>query len=294
MDSGIEKGNEIIKKLGDKFIEKQQQEMQLSESTLLFRGRVKDKKVVKLRYGDLLEDKIKNHKGDSFDPDPEPEDEDLTSSSIKKSQSIDEEQKSDNSEDSDDSDKNSKGVSKVKLSDFVLIKLLSKGGFGSVFLGKNTIDGKYYAMKRLRKDLLIETGQIENTLWEKNILLMNDCHLLLGMKYAFQNDFRIYFMLEYINGGSLYQNLQKIGRFKEDETKFFIAQIAVALSYLHKNNVVHRDLKPENVMLRENGYWVLADFGLSKFLNSENDLLKSRVGTDEYSILLYVKLIHTH
>lgn len=89
-------------------------------------------------------------------------------------------------------------------------------------------------------------------------------------------------MLEYINGGSLYQNLQKIGRFKEEETKFFIAQIAVSLSYLHKNNVVHRDLKPENVMLRENGYWVLADFGLSKFLNSENDLLRSRVGTDEY------------
>ena len=164
MDSGIEKGNEIIKKLGDKFIEKQQQEMQLSESTLLFRGRVKDKKAIKLRYGDLLEDKIKNHKGDSYDPDPESEDEDLTSSSIKKSQSIDEEQKSDNSEDSDDSEKNSKGVSKVKLSDFILIKLLSKGGFGSVFLAKNTIDGKYYAMKRIRKDLLIETDQIENTL----------------------------------------------------------------------------------------------------------------------------------
>ena len=166
MDSGIEKGNEIIKKLGDKFIEKQQQEMVLSESTLLFRGRVKDKKVIKLRFGDLTEDKIKNHKGDSYDPDPDPEsdDEDLTSSSLKKSKSIDEEQKSDNNEDSDDSEKDSADKNNVKLSDFVLIKHLSKGGFGSVFLVKNTIDGKYYAMKRIRKDLLIDTHQIENTI----------------------------------------------------------------------------------------------------------------------------------
>ena len=84
--------------------------------------------------------------------------------------------------------------------------------------------------------------------------MMNDNHLLLGMKYAFQSEFRLYFMLEYINGGNLYQNLIKVGRFNEKETKFFIAQIAVAFAYLHKNNIVHRDLKPENVMLRENGY----------------------------------------
>ena len=139
--------------------------------------------------------------------------------------------------------------------------------------------------RELEKIYSLKNNQIENTLWERYILIMNDSPFLLGMKYAFQNEFRLYFMLEYINGGNLYQNLRKINRFNEAETKFFVAQIAISIAYLHKNNVIHRDIKPENIMLRKSGYCVLADFGLSKIVDSKDDLLKSRTWIDEYITL---------
>ena len=105
--------------------------------------------------------------------------------------------------------------------------------------------------RELEKIYSLKNNQIENTLWERYILIMNDSPFLLGMKYVFQNEFRLYFMLEYINWGNLYQNLQKIGKFNEVETRFLVAQIVISIAYLHKNNVIHRDLKPENIMLRK-------------------------------------------
>lgn len=66
----------------------------------------------------------------------------------------------------------------------------------------------------------------------------------------------------------MYDHLYANKRFPEKTVKFFAAQVAVAMGYLHANNIVHRDLKPENVLLDENGYIYLADFGLSKYLNN--------------------------
>jgi len=71
-------------------------------------------------------------------------------------------------------------------------------------------------------------------------------------------------------------------RFNEKQVKFFIAQLIIALGYLHKNKVIHRDLKPENVILRENGYCVLADFGLAKIIDSQCKFSRTVCGTAEY------------
>jgi serine/threonine protein kinase len=191
----------------------------------------------------------------------------------------DEESKSSNhSDNSGESDSDSPDP---KLTDFVLIKLINKGGFGKVFLAKNTLNNRYYAMKRIRKDLLIETKQIGNTLNEKEILLSNNNPFLLGMDYAYQSEFRLYFFMEYVSGGNLYENMFKAKRFNEKQVKFFAAQLIIAFGYLHKNKVIHRDLKPENVIIRENGQIVLADFGLAKTLET-NQLAKTYCGTSEY------------
>ena len=71
--------------------------------------------------------------------------------------------------------------------------------------------------------------------------------------------------MEFVNGGNLYENMRKVGRFPEDTVKFYIAQIVLALEVLHKMRIMHRDLKPENVLICEDGYIKLADFGLSTF-----------------------------
>ena len=101
------------------------------------------------------------------------------------------------------------------------------------------------------------------------------------MDYVFQNELRIYFFLEYVRGGNLFDHLCYKKRFTEDETKFIGAQVLIALGYLHCNKIMHRDLKPENVLLDLDGYVKLADFGLAKFL-SPNQQAKSFCGTAEY------------
>lgn len=98
---------------------------------------------------------------------------------------------------------------------------------------------------------------------------------MLGMSYVIQNDLRIYFFLDFIEGGNLYQNLYKVKRFKEHIVKFFAAQLVLSFGFLHNEGIVHRDLKPENVLLGADGYLKLADFGLAKSLDEKKPLTYS-------------------
>ena len=170
---------------------------------------------------------------------------------------------------------------KAKLEDFKIIKVIDKGSFGKVFHVINSKDNKEYAMKRINKDILIEKGQIINTKTEKDILFQAKSPFILTMDYVFQNEHRIYFFLEYVRGGNIFDHLVIQRRFSEPQVKFIAAQVLIALGYLHANKIVHRDLKPENVLVEENGYIKLADFGLAKFLQQNQDT-KSFCGTAEY------------
>lgn len=111
----------------------------------------------------------------------------------------------------------------MRLEDFEILKVIDKGSFGKVFLVELRSIKKLYAMKWIRKDILIEKGQIDNTYNERDILLKTEHPFLLGMDYVFQNDFWIYFFLEYMRGGNLYTNLFKVKRFPEQTVKFYAA-----------------------------------------------------------------------
>ena len=117
---------------------------------------------------------------------------------------------------------------------------------------------------------------------ERDILLKSNHPFLLGMDYVFQNDLRIYFFLDFIKGGNLYVNLFKVKRFSEETCKFYAGQLVLALGILHTHKIVHRDLKPENVLLCEDGYIKLADFGLAKFLTGPDKTTNTFCGTPEY------------
>ena len=104
--------------------------------------------------------------------------------------------------------------------------------------------------------------------------------LIISMEYVFQRDFRIYFLMDFIRGGELFRYLQKKKRLPEEEAKFFAAQVALALGYLHQSRIVYRDLKPENILIGEDGYIRLADFGLAKIVGEA--IANSFCGTPEY------------
>ncbi len=136
-------------------------------------------------------------------------------------------------------------------------------------------------MKCIRKDIVIDNEQFENIKLEKDILYTIEHPFIVNMDYVFQNEFRIYFLMKFIKGGELFRHLNKVKRFSEDQTRFMIAQIAIALGHLHSKNILYRDLKPENILFNEDGYLLLADFGLAKTMKS-NELANSFCGTAEY------------
>jgi serum/glucocorticoid-regulated kinase 2 len=169
----------------------------------------------------------------------------------------------------------------VKLEDFKTIKVLGRGSFGKVCLVEYIPTKEMFAMKSLKKDVLIDQDQIENTLLEKNILQSIDHVFLVGLNFCFQTVERIYFVMPFLRGGELFQHLRKLRIFDEEKVRFYAAQIALALEHLHSHGIVYRDLKPENILLDEQGYLKLADFGMAKKLKPEEKAM-SFCGTPEY------------
>jgi serum/glucocorticoid-regulated kinase 2 len=174
-----------------------------------------------------------------------------------------------------------KDVKEVNLNDFKVLRVIGRGSFGKVCLVEYLPTHETYAMKSLKKDLLIEQEQIENTLLEKEILQTIDYPLLCGLVFCFQTEERIYFVMPFLSGGELFQHLRKIRTFDENRVRFYGAQIALALEYLHSKGIVYRDLKPENILMDDKGYLRLADFGMAKKLKDDEKAM-SFCGTPEY------------
>ena len=103
----------------------------------------------------------------------------------------------------------------------------------------------------------------------------------MSLDYVFQNEFRIYFLMQFVQGGELYKHLTDARLFTEERARFYALQVALALGCLHEQSILYRDLKPENILLERNGYVYLADFGLAKIVAS-NEHARSFCGTAEY------------
>ena len=86
----------------------------------------------------------------------------------------------------------------------------------------------------------------------------------INLEWVYQTDTRIFFIMQFMRGGELYRHLKNQRKFPEERAKFYAMQVALALGHLHERNVIYRDLKLENILLGEDGYIKLADFGLSK------------------------------
>ncbi|XP_040007048.1 RAC-beta serine/threonine-protein kinase-like [Xiphias gladius] len=176
----------------------------------------------------------------------------------------------------------SKSHTKVTMSDFEYLKLLGKGTFGKVILVKEKSTGVHYAMKILRKEVIIAKDEVAHTVTESRVLQNTRHPFLTTLKYAFQTHDRLCFVMEYANGGELFFHLSRERVFTEDRARFYGAEIVSALEYLHSRDVVYRDLKLENLMLDKDGHIKITDFGLCKEGITPDATMKTFCGTPEY------------
>ena len=174
-----------------------------------------------------------------------------------------------------------KNIKVVKNEDFKILKILGRGSYGKVCLVEYLPTHEIYAMKSLKKDLLIQEEKIESTLLEKEILETTNHPFIIKLVFCFQTEQRINFVMPFIPGGELFQHLKKVKHFSEQKVKLYAAQIAIAIQYLHDMGYIYRDLKPENILIDEQGYLRLTDFGLAKKIK-EGEKTNSFCGTPEY------------
>lgn len=177
--------------------------------------------------------------------------------------------------------KNQKDNTELSLNDFELLKVLGKGAFGKVILAQKIDNKKLYAIKILKKKDIIDQDQLEHTKAEKAILQHVNHPFVVGLEYAFQTPEKVYFVLEFMQGGELFQHLRSFKRFAEDQARFYAACICLGIGHLHNKNYIYRDLKLENLLLDEKGYAKLTDFGLAKQIKVD-EKATTFCGTPEY------------
>ena len=174
---------------------------------------------------------------------------------------------------------------KMCAADFENLRCLGKGSFGTVHLVKQHASGRLFAQKQFKKaSLTVHKRLVEQTRTERSILESVNRHpFVVKLYYAFQDQEKLYLILEYAQGGELFHHLQMERMFSAECAAFYMAEMVLALSHLHHNvRVIYRDLKPENCLLDAEGHLLLTDFGLSKVALEDEERANSILGTIEY------------
>lgn len=175
----------------------------------------------------------------------------------------------------------------ISLNLFKKLYPIGKGGFGRVWKVQprnRTIASPvniYYALKEMSKVKIYMKKSIQSIIHERRYLELLNYPFLINMHYAFETEDSLYIVMDFLSGGDLRYHLCKRIRFSEKEVKFIIANILLALKYVHKNHIIHRDLKPENLVFDSKGYLHLTDFGIAHEYQPGDEIIDSS-GTPGY------------
>lgn len=177
--------------------------------------------------------------------------------------------------------------------DFTVIKQIGAGAYANIYLAKSISTNTTYAIKCINKKqtrLTTPNSNSTSTNNEKRILKSLQHPFILKLHFAFQDDNYIYLATDYLQHKDLHYHIQRNTCFTEDQTKFYLSEVYIAIKYLHSKGIIHRDIKSENIMLTDTGHIILIDFGSAKKLlndshnnnnNNNNVTTSSFVGTAE-------------
>uniref|UniRef100_H2ZCA4 Protein kinase domain-containing protein n=1 Tax=Ciona savignyi TaxID=51511 RepID=H2ZCA4_CIOSA len=156
-------------------------------------------------------------------------------------------------------------LKRTPLNDLEVLRVLGQGGFGCVKLVRVPgIANCAFALKAIRKAKIVQTGQQQHVLAEKNIMLAAKSPFIAKLYRTYKDESRVYMLMDAYLGGEMYGVLKRTGPLDESPARFCAGCVLEALAYLHERGIVYRDLKPENLMLDHRGYVKLVDFGFAK------------------------------
>lgn len=153
----------------------------------------------------------------------------------------------------------------TSIKDFEIIKPISKGAFGSVYLSKKKSTGDYYAIKVLKKADMVAKNQVTNVKAERAIMMwQGESDFVAKLYWTFSSKDYLYLVMEYLNGGDCASLIKVLDSLPEDWTKKYIGEVVLCVQHLHSRQIIHRDLKPDNLLIDAKGHLKLTDFGLSR------------------------------
>ncbi|EEB06734.1 AGC/PKC protein kinase Pck1 [Schizosaccharomyces japonicus yFS275] len=177
-----------------------------------------------------------------------------------------------------------KGKPRIGLDDFTFLAVLGKGNFGKVMLAEYKHNKRLYAIKVLKKDSILKNNELESLKSEKRVFMTanKEKHpFLLNLFASFQTGTRVYFVMEYIDGGDLMLHIQR-EQFSLKRAQFYAAEVCLGLKYFHENHIIYRDLKLDNILLCSDGHIKIADYGLCKENMTEGKFTSTFCGTPEF------------
>ncbi|XP_048460227.1 protein kinase C iota type [Rhincodon typus] len=167
--------------------------------------------------------------------------------------------------------------------DFDLIRVIGRGSYAKVLLVRLKKTERIYAMKVVKKELVNDDEDIDWVQTEKHVFEQASNHpFLVGLHSCFQTESRLFFVIEYVNGGDLMFHMQRQRKLPEEHARFYSSEISLALNYLHEHGIIYRDLKLDNVLLDSEGHIKLTDYGMCKEGLRPGDTTSTFCGTPNY------------
>ena len=165
------------------------------------------------------------------------------------------------------------------LSRYLLYRTIGTGSFARVKLAMDKVTSEVVVVKIISKGLVLKRRQLAHVMEEKKQLERLRHPFLVGYKEGFQDQYFLYLVLEYVQGGELYSVLAKTGFIEPHDAKVYACEVVCAISYLHSRRLAYRDIKPENILLTSSGHIKITDFG---FLKEVTEKTYTLCGTPEY------------